>query len=111
MQVSWIPCSFGSVSNQKPPFGAKTKMNTETKEAAYTRQDHIRQYKTLTVVIHVPLDGDKLSLDYRFCDATGELFPSDDLAVDTVSDHSRCDACWNRVGRSEQELVAAGVPA
>ena len=81
-------------------------LKTLTKEEAYAKQDHVHGYKTMTVTIHVPLNPEK-PVHYVFCDVTGELFPLEALSTDETG-HGRCMACWQRVGRSEEELVAAG---
>jgi hypothetical protein len=49
-----------------------------------------------------------LATSYMYCEACGGLTPEDELTIDVVTGKGRCDTCWNRVGRSYEEMLAAG---
>jgi hypothetical protein len=51
-----------------------------------------------------------MNTDYveSVCDTCGGLFPDDELTIDADTGHGRCDACWQRIGRSYEQMLAAG---
>jgi len=68
-------------------------------------------YRTESVVINIPPDEDKLAVSFKLCETCCNLFPEDELTTDMETGHGRCDACWQRVGRTDEELSPEEIAA
>ena len=64
-------------------------------------------YRREEVVLNVPPDVDKLAVSFKLCDTCKKLFPEDDLETG-ANGHGRCMSCWQKTGRSYEQMLAAG---